>query len=328
MVGIAAVLFVHSGPNTSLREAQDALKRGDTVTAIRLFEAFRKQPEVAEKANEGLATAYLKAKSYDQCISVCRQSAARWPGNPVFPHMYGLALFQAGELPLAEEKLKAAHSLAPGDSDIAYDFGLVLMAQQKYDLAAKQFESLIRKQDSALLRVLLGRAYLNSNRSVQAVQQFKAALRLDSKLPLAHYHLGFALESLGRLNEAIEELELESARQPQNPEVLYRLGHDLLEAGRTREAIDKLEKAIAGGGGAAYYDLGKALFMENRIAQALTALEHSIEINPHSSSAYFQLSRVYQKLGRKEAAAAALQHFYDLKKTETQSGGMATSRIP
>ena len=50
MAGIAGLVFVQSGSNVSLHEAQDALRRGDTVTAIRLFEALRKLPEVEEKA--------------------------------------------------------------------------------------------------------------------------------------------------------------------------------------------------------------------------------------------------------------------------------------
>ena len=56
---------------------------------------------------------------------------------------------------------------------------------------------------------LLGRAYQNTNRTVQAIEQFQTALHIDPDTPLGHYHLGFAYASLGRNQEAIAEYRKE-----------------------------------------------------------------------------------------------------------------------
>ena len=79
--------------------------------------------------------------------------------------------------------------------------------------------------------MLLGRAYQNTNRTLQAIEQFRTALRLDPKTPLGHYHLGFAYSSLGRSEEAITEYEKEVKQGTSNPQVFYRFGHCLLETG-------------------------------------------------------------------------------------------------
>jgi len=62
------------------------------------------------------------------------------------------------------------------------------------------------KPFAALAHVLLGRAYQNTNRTSQAIQQFQTSLRLDPDTQLGHYHLGFGYASLGRKREATTEI--------------------------------------------------------------------------------------------------------------------------
>src|SRR5204863_330222 len=77
------------------------------------------------------------------------------------------------------------------------------------------------KPTDALAHLLLGRAFQNTNRTVQAIEQFHTALRLDPTVPLGHYHLGFAYASLGRNQDAIAEYEKELKRSADNPNVLF-----------------------------------------------------------------------------------------------------------
>ena len=89
---------------------------------------------------------------------------------------------------------------------------------------------------------MLGRAYLNSNRSLQAIEEFKTTLKLDPAIKLGHYHLGFAYFSLGRNDEAIGEYKEELRRSGESPAVVYELGHSLLASGKYEAAVTYLQR--------------------------------------------------------------------------------------
>jgi tetratricopeptide (TPR) repeat protein len=78
------------------------------------------------------------------------------------------------------------------------------LQEQQYAAAAEQLQKALRlKPDQPLAHLLLGRAYQNSNLTLEAIEQFKAALRLKPDIELGHYHLGYAYASLGRDQEPI-----------------------------------------------------------------------------------------------------------------------------
>jgi len=123
--------------------------------------------------------------------------------------------------------LRRAETLDAKSFDIHFGLALVLLSENQATPTADELEMAIKvKPSAALAHVLLGRAYQNSNRTLQAIQQFQTALRLDPETQLGHYHLGFAYASLGRNPEAVAEYKPEAiaeykneiARSPQNPD--------------------------------------------------------------------------------------------------------------
>ena len=72
--------------------------------------------------------------------------------------------------------------------------------------------------------------------------------------------------------------------------------------------------------------LDKAALLAGDSQAAVTALRHTIEVDPKNASAHYQLSRALDKLGQKEEAQQERQRFAELKKAQPQSGGMATAR--
>src|SRR2546423_9058570 len=113
----------------------------------------------------------------------------------------------------------------------------------------------------AIRLVLLGRASQNSNRTFEAVKQFQQALAIDPKLPLAHYHLGYAYGSLGRADEALHEFEAEIKNGTRNAQVFLELARLQLEKGEASAAATncgiarRLDPQLAG----TYYIEAKAL---------------------------------------------------------------------
>jgi tetratricopeptide (TPR) repeat protein len=141
-------------------------------------------------------------------VVLAQQAVSRWPRDAEFRHYLGVAYFKMGDLKQAQEQLTRARELNPKDATTHFDLALVFLSQQNYPGAADELEAAIKLSPSsanALAHQLLGRAYLNSNRSLQAIEEFKTTLKLDPAMKLGHYHLGFAYFSLGRNDEAIGE---------------------------------------------------------------------------------------------------------------------------
>jgi tetratricopeptide (TPR) repeat protein len=60
--------------------------------------------------------------------------------------------------------------------------------------------------DSPELRINIGNTLMKLKRPVDAIYNYKRAIEIDSKMPLAHYNLGRALLSNGAPSEALNEL--------------------------------------------------------------------------------------------------------------------------
>ncbi len=262
---------------------------------------------------------------------LARQGLQRWPRDPEILHLLGLAEFRLHKLQPAAADLAAAQKIAPADAAIAFDLGLVYMTASQYDLAARQFERTLPglsagSPQPAVTHILLGRAYQNSNRTRQAIEQFQAALRLNPEIPLGHYHLGFAYESLGESAKALRELELEAAQTRDNPEVAYRYGHMLAETGSWERAIGELNRALRLNPqhADALYDLGKTLLLMGNAPEAVAALRRSVAVSPESANSHYQLARALAKSGDGDGARREMERFAELKKMQQASGASAS----
>jgi tetratricopeptide (TPR) repeat protein len=263
-------------------------------------------------------------------ILLGEKAVARWRRDAQFRHYLGLAYFKSGDLKQAQEQLTQARDLNPKDSATHYDLALVLLSGQNYPAAADELEATLKlsRSSNALAHVLLGRAYLNSNRSLQAIDEFKTALKLDPAIKLGHYHLGFAYSSLGRNDDAMSEYKEELRRSGESPAVVYELGRSLLEAGKYDAAVTYLQRAteLDAQNPDAWYNLGKAQALAGQAAQAEASLRKAAERNPKDPSPHYQLARVLEKLGKSEEAQSERQRFAELKRAQPASAGMATGR--
>ena len=216
-------------------------------------------------------------------------------------HWLGLVYFKKGQTPDALSALQRSETLDA--SKLTFTSILLWSCSPiRYPQAASELEKAIKLDPkTALPHVLLGRAYQNTNRSLQAVEQFQIALRLQPTIPLGHYHLGFAYASLGRNKEAIAEYEKELDRSPNQPSLLYQLGHCEVEAGDWDSAVEHLKKAteIDPGNADAFYDLGKALLLKGDAEDAIPALRRSTGLKPSDPCPTINWLAPWKRLARK-----------------------------
>ncbi len=104
---------------------------------------------------------------------------------------------------------------------------------------------------------------------------------------------------------------------------MYKLGSIRVERGKPEQGMPLLEDAVRQNPGNldAHYYLGKAQGQLGQHEPAIINLRKLIEGNsssPLAESAYYQLSRIYRKVGRMAEAQAALASFQRLKEEREQ----------
>ena len=275
----------------------------------------------------------LESGQLQDAVLLGQRAVSRWPLDAQFRHYLGVAYFKTGDTKQAQEQLTRAQELNPADSAAHFDLALVLLSHQDDAGAATELEAAIKLNSSnanpnALAHELLGRAYLNSNRSLPAVDEFKIALKLDPAIKHGHYNLGFAYFSLGRNDEAISEYKEELRRSGESPAVVYELGRSLVASGKYEAAVTYLQRGteLDAPNPEVWYNLGKAQALAGQAAQAESSLRKAAELNPKDPSPHYQLARVLERLGRGEEARSELARFAELKKAQPASAGMATGR--
>jgi protein O-GlcNAc transferase len=156
----------------------------------------------------------------------------------------------------------------------------------------------------------LGKGYdaLKQDRYDEAVNEFRAALSLDSTLTLrARFPLAVALFEMKKFDEARHELETVRQEVGDHPNVLYYFGRVDLEQRNFQSAIQNLSAAAAKPPfpDTAYF-LGYAYFKQGNLTAAEKWLKEAVQANPRDARIAYQLGLVYRKQGRDVDAQKAL----------------------
>ncbi|MBA3914382.1 MAG: tetratricopeptide repeat protein [Acidobacteriales bacterium] len=313
----------------TLDAAAKALAGGQPERAFPLFEAAHRDSPDNLEAARGLVVSALEAGNLAVAEQYGAEFLGRWPTDAQLLHWTGLVYFKQQRTTEALSLLRRSVAQNSSDFGSRFDLALVLLTEKQYAPAAEELEHALKlRPDDSLAHVLLGRAYQNSNRTLQAVTHFQSALKLDPATPLGHYHLGFAYESLGRTTLAIAEYKKEIARGSSNPEVLFQLGSCLLETGDATAAIAELRRAaqLDARNGDIQYTLGKALLASGDNGAAISTLRSAAGLKPSDPSPHYLLARALENAGRKTDAQSEWQRFAELKKAQPQQGGMASGR--
>jgi TolB-like protein/Tfp pilus assembly protein PilF len=114
-----------------------------------------------------------------------------------------------------------------------------------------------------------------------AEQEFKRAFQLDPRYPTAHHWYAVScLAPLARLNEALDEMLL-------------------------AQALDPVSLIIA-------RDIAVIYYYKRDFERALEQCDHTIELNPHFSPAYWTLGLIQEQLGDFDESIAAFQRAIQL----------------
>ncbi len=153
----------------------------------------------------------------------------------------------------------------------------------------------------------------------RAEELAERARAIDPQLPTVHQALGFVLAGRYDYRRAAEEFQEAARLDPEDPDLWdgaswvlgYQQPPDAAGAEKaSREALRLgLTKMVA------YYHLGRALYLQGRYDEAVTAMEEGRKLSPESSTPELGLSQVYLAKGDYDSAVS---HW--LRQPERQRG--------
>jgi len=285
--------------------------------AVRSYETALKLAPNLSPILLNLGIAHYRKLEFEKAVVTFQRFLEASPSNPQATQLTALALVELGRDEEALKYLDQALSSAPHDPALLYATGLACLRLEKPYL-----NSIIRSLAEApgglaASRLLRGQQLLKRFEFEKAVEELAAAAKLNPDLPRVQYSLGLSYYKLGRTKEASAAFEAELLKSPQDFSTLYYSAYfreEIGDLGGAHKNID-LALVIDAESPEANALLGKILFKEGKVAEAVKPLERAVAKDPVDPDRRYLLGRVYLKLGRKEDAT---REFNESKRLRAQ----------
>jgi tetratricopeptide (TPR) repeat protein len=254
-------------------------------------------------------------------------AAARADLEKAFPNLQdekirvetGMELIEAdsalGDLDKAAATVSALRGLEPTNPAILYT------AYRVYsDLEAESLLSLsIVAPNSGRMHQAMAHELAKQGNNAAAIENFRAALKIDPNLPGLHSELAEMLNVSSVPAEKDEaEVEYKKALEvsPFDEQAERRLGDIAARKNDLKEAQSHFTRALQLRPDDPEADIGlaKVLMAMNQPRTAEPLLEHAIQLDPTSAVAHFRLSTIYRQAGRTADAKRELEEYEKYKK--------------
>jgi tetratricopeptide (TPR) repeat protein len=278
-----------------------------------LAQAIELQPNLLG-ANMFLGIAEFQQKKFDNALEALNREAALQPENIEVLSWTGIVALGAAKPDAAIGPLDKAAVLAPDDSNVLYYRG-----RAHSQVAAESYRELYRVDPgSALLHRALGESFSESGQPDRAIAEFKAAIKKQPNNADLYESLANEEQKISRFAEASATYEQELKLSPGNPIALYNIGKIEVESAKPEAGVAHLRQALAENAdpGPTSFYLGLGLAKLDHLTDAVEYLEKSVAMRPSNfilESAYYQLGRIYQRLGRTADSEHAIETVKKMK---------------
>ena len=266
-------------------------------------QAVKANPRSA-KAHYDLAEAYADADRHDEAIAEYEQSLRLKPDD--LDALRGLAgsYEGAGKIEEAIGTLRKIVTLAPNDQNSLYSLISKLTSRERYYEAMELQKRIcqLEPQNEIALTTLASYA-MRAGRHDQAIEAYKKASELNPKAGLPYHGLGAAYFVSGSYEKALESFKQALTVEPtyrQAYRVQYEIGRTSLALGRRAEAIEALQKSVelnprfAEG----YISIAGLNHSTSDFEQAEAMLKKALAVAPTNATALDALGEVYSHVGR------------------------------
>lgn len=254
-----------------------------------------------------LGLIYDQRGQHQQALIQFRRALAIEPKSVETWINIATSLAAAKENAGAEEALRQALRLQPGNRTASYDLGLLLLNENKPKQALPVLLRMPSPDEST--RLLIVQARFDTQTTTEAK---RAARKLSQEFPKdtrVHVSLGELLASHRQYRQAAYEFELADALDPGNFDILHDLGRAYMLSGQLSHAQASLSKASALHPDSAntLYLLAQVANGEHREVDALELLARAHKIAPKNTDVIFLMAELSMKESYFEDAIEVLK---------------------
>jgi tetratricopeptide (TPR) repeat protein len=291
---------------------------------LALAESLRSQKAGSKTPQSMLDLAVLEntVGAYDDAIrnAVAIESQAGLPATvrASAAGVAGLSYESSGQREPAISHLQNAIQLDPSRENSYLALSFLLEKAQRYSEAAAILEQgRVKLPQSTALLLPLGSNLILAEKYAEGIAVLQDLLRKTPNEYDAYLKLADAFRKTGAGDRELKILwDLES-RKPDYPQIHLLLARALMnlepvDYAGTLDELTLAERASAPDA-ELFYLRGKVYLATNHSGDAAAALERAIELGPMDPSPYYQLGRLYEKLGQPQRAKDTFARMQYLK---------------
>ena len=229
----------------------------------------------------------------------------------------GLDALSRRDTAAAERAFQRALQIDPLLPGAHTQLGRLALQRKDDEAALLHFSAAAQRQPGNAAAITdLGIARLDSGDWAEALDTFQQATRIAPHSAAALRGLGEAYRRAQRWDEAVAALEKARQLQPDDARTLYLLGLALAQRGRApddpRRALGFLAEARRRGitDPSVRYATGLAYLAQDRLPEAIAALETTARAAPGDDQALYRLGEAYRRAGRLDAAQKTLAAYH------------------
>jgi len=145
----------------------------------------------------------------------------------------------------------------------------------------------------------MGKAYLNLDKTADAIKIYKEAIRIYPVRDEFHLALGDIYLKEGMEEEALKAFETAVRLNPDSADSRYSLGQSYIDAGRLDAAREQFANVVrlTPTSAAGFYGLGQTARLSGEYQEAILQLEKAIKVNRNFEKAYVELGYAYADTG-------------------------------
>ncbi len=315
--------LVWSGSGLSVKQkyqlARDFDDKGLYVDSAKFYRRLLQMTPDSWETQYDLAVTLAKAKQTAEALNLLASMEDQHSGDPKILAMVASAAEYAGNSSLALNAYQKAISADPANPDRYLDCTRLLMDLNRYDEAAKIVsQGIAQVADPYALRIRLGAIEMMRGSHEQAIPEYRQAIAMHPEIALGYVALAQTYMKDGDEQTAMKVLTEGRTRVAPDFALEYAFGLVSSDLGRQDQAIEAFTRSEQLNPDVVepHYKLGMIYFQNGQLKKAQGEFESVLRINDSYSGAYFQLSRLYARLGDVQRARQMAEKGQELLRTQ------------